>query len=301
MDPGPSRQDGGSPKLAGPSALGDALEAPAPAMSVEPRPDEISGSRELSLAISQPHVVPSPALDEVVTAVGGASSSMAGGPQEVGMAVADTRIQTVQAVNDRFVPISDVKAMLQTGRFEGQQVAYKNKRTKLNLLHGVIHGTTYFCSCGDDCDHNGKALSARAFEQHAVKNGKETHNPNDHIVLSTSNITLFEACRRLKEAKNEAVQEATFNTIMKGDHRTFAKQNVIAPVIKISPDDNSNLTGLVRNLEKRMESTEKRMENLQSQVNTIEKNIDFFCKEMVRYQALFQDVSKILGKFVDDM
>jgi tetrahydromethanopterin S-methyltransferase subunit G len=105
----------------------------------------------------------------------------------------------------------------------------------------------------------------------------------------------------LKEAKNEAEQEAIFTTIMKGDHMTFPKQNVKTPVIKMTPDDNSNVTGLLRNLEKRMEKTEKRMENLQSQVNTIEKNIDFFCKEMVRYQGLFQDVSKILGKFVDNM
>ncbi|CAO2147739.1 unnamed protein product, partial [Urochloa humidicola] len=35
------------------------------------------------------------------------------------------------SVNDRFVPISDVKSMLNTGLFEGQQVSYENKRSKL--------------------------------------------------------------------------------------------------------------------------------------------------------------------------
>ncbi|CAL4989104.1 unnamed protein product [Urochloa decumbens] len=313
MDPGPSRHGGGgSPKLLEPSALDDMLvDYPAPAVAVEPRPDETpAGSGALPLAISNPDVIPSQEeLDDddevVITAVRAATSaSMAGGNQEEKKAAvaADTRIQTVQSVNDRFVPISDVKAMLLTGRFEGQRVTYRNKRTRQNLLHGVIRRTAYFCSCGDNCNHNGNALSARAFEQHALKNGKETHNPNDHIVLSSSNITLFEACRKLKEAKNEAMQEATFHNIIKRDHAAVPNRNVEAPaVMNTSAVDNSNVIDIVRKLERRMESTEKRMENLQSQVNTIEKNIDFFCKEMVRYQELFQGLSKMLGKFVNDM
>ncbi|CAO2143565.1 unnamed protein product [Urochloa humidicola] len=304
MDPGPSHRSGNSsPKPPVQSTGGDVLEAPAPAVAMEPRPEEIpAGSGALSLAISNPEVVPSQVLDEVVTAVGAATSAAVAGGHQEEPAAAASRIQTLAAVNDRFVPISDVKAMLNTGRFEGQKVSYRNKRSKLDLIHGVLHGTAYFCSCGDNCDHNGKPLSARAFEQHALKNGKETHNPNDHIVLSSSNITLFEACRRLKEAKNEAVQEATFDSIMKNDYSAVPRRNVeAAAVIKTSSVDNSNVIDIVRKLERRMESNEKRMENLQSQVNTIEKNIDFFCKEMVRYQELFQGLSKMLGKFVDDM
>ncbi|CAL4994462.1 unnamed protein product [Urochloa decumbens] len=281
MVPGPSRHGGGgSPKLVEPSALDDMLvDSPAPAVAVEPRPDEIPVvSGALPLAISNPDEIPSQEeLDDddevVITAVRAATSaSMAGGNQEEKKAAvaADTRIQTVQSVNDRFVPISDVKAMLLTGRFEGQRVTYRNKRTR-------------------------QALSARAFEQHALKNGKETHNPNDHIVLSSSNITLFEACRKLKEAKNEAKQEATFHNIIKRHHAAVPKRNVEAPAImNTSAADNSNVIDIVRKLE-------KRMENLQSQVTTIEKNIYFFCKEMVRYQELFQGLSKMLGKFVDDM
>ncbi|CAN6318639.1 unnamed protein product, partial [Urochloa humidicola] len=38
------------------------------------------------------------------------------------------------SVNDRFVPISDVKSMLNTGLFEGQQVSYENKRSKLSAV-----------------------------------------------------------------------------------------------------------------------------------------------------------------------
>ncbi|CAL4994470.1 unnamed protein product [Urochloa decumbens] len=313
MDPGPSRHGGGgSPKLVEPSALDDMLvDSPAPAVAVEPRPDEIpagSGALPLAISNSNPDVIPSQVLDDddevVITAVRSATSaSMEGAHEEKTAAVAaDARIPTVQSVNDRFVPISDVKAMLLTGRFEGQRVTYRNKRTRQNLLHGVIRRTAYFCSCGDNCNHNGNALSARAFEQHALKNGKETHNPNDHIVLSSSNITLFEACRKLKEVKNEAMQEATFDDIIKRDHAAVPKWNVEAPaIINTSAVDNSNVIDIVRKMERRMESTEKRMESLQSQVNTIEKNIDFFCKEMVRYQELFQGLSKMLGKFVDDM
>jgi hypothetical protein len=40
------------------------------------------------------------------------------------------------------VPINDVKDVLQTGRFEGQQVAYKNKRTK---LVEVLLPFVFFC------------------------------------------------------------------------------------------------------------------------------------------------------------
>lgn len=147
MDPGPSRQDSSSPKqLPWSSALADALEVPAPAvymeveplpdeipggslkqawpsasgealdvpalatsMEVEPRPDEISVSEELPLAIPLPCVVPAPVFDGVVTAVaGGASSSMAGGYQDLSMVVADTsRIQTVGAGNDRYNLVCD--------------------------------------------------------------------------------------------------------------------------------------------------------------------------------------------------
>ena len=134
-----------------------------------------------------------------------------------------------------------------------------------------------------------------------MKNGKETHNPNDHIILCSSNISLFEACRKLKEARNETILEATFDAIIKSHHEAVPKQNVETPVVNTSADDSNNLIDIVRNLEKRVESTEKRMENLQSHVDTIDKNIDFFCKEMVRYHELFQDLSKVLGRFVDDM
>ena len=137
-----------------------------------------------------------------------------------------------------------------------------------------------------------------------MKNGKETHNPNDHIILCSSNISLFEACRKLKEARNEATLEGTFDAIIKSHHEAVPKQNnapnAEAPAINTSADD-PNLIDIVRNLEKRVKSTETRMENLQSHVDTIEKNIDFFCKEMVRYHELFQDLSKVLGRFVDDI
>ena len=134
-----------------------------------------------------------------------------------------------------------------------------------------------------------------------MKNGKETHNPNDHIILCSLNISLFEACRKLKEARNETILEATFDAIIKSHHEAVPKQNVEAPVVNTSADDSNNLIDIVRNLEKRVKSTETRMENLQSHVDTIDKNIDFFCKEMVRYHELFQDLSKVLGRFVDDM
>jgi hypothetical protein len=51
-----------------------------------------------------------------------------------------------------------------------------------------------------------------------LKNRKETHNPNDHIILCSSNISLFEACRKLKEARNETILEATFDAIIKSHH-----------------------------------------------------------------------------------
>jgi hypothetical protein len=104
MDP---RQDGSSPKPAGPSAHGDVLEAvPVPVVAAEPRPGQIpGGSGALSLAIPMPDVVPSQALDEEVAAVGGASAAMGGGHQEeASTAAADAaaRIQTMVAVNDRY-------------------------------------------------------------------------------------------------------------------------------------------------------------------------------------------------------
>jgi hypothetical protein len=73
----------------------------------DPRPDEIPSAGELPLATYQLHVIPSPAFDEVVTAVGvgGASSSSMppGSHQDLAMVAADTTIQTVGPAKDRYV------------------------------------------------------------------------------------------------------------------------------------------------------------------------------------------------------
>ncbi|WVZ53718.1 hypothetical protein U9M48_004623 [Paspalum notatum var. saurae] len=42
--------------------------------------------------------------------------------------------------DNRFVPIKDVKGMLQTGHFEGVKIAYCTKKDKSCLLSGVMHG-----------------------------------------------------------------------------------------------------------------------------------------------------------------
>lgn len=128
-----------------------------------------------------------------------------------------------------------------------------------------------------------------------MKDGKETNNPNDHIIFSSSHVSMFEACRRLKEAKNNATVQTTIDTILKRGNEAMQKQNVKVPA------DSVNIVDVVLNLEKRMERFEEVMENMQSRLNTIDKSVDFLSTEMHRQQDLFQDLSKILRKFVDDM
>ncbi|CAL4994451.1 unnamed protein product [Urochloa decumbens] len=174
--------------------------------------------------------------------------------------------------------------MLQTGTFEGQRIIYRNKKEKKDLLYGIIQGAAYFCLCGD-CDQNGKELSAKGFEQHALKGqGHESHNPNHHILLSCSRTSLYDACKLVKEATNTDMLEDTIKKILQNDADGVGKTS----------------DGSLLNLEKRMLSMENKIENLQkiqAQVDTLEKNVEFLVNELVRYQELFQEMSTLIGKF----
>ncbi|KAL6658272.1 hypothetical protein ACP70R_003858 [Stipagrostis hirtigluma subsp. patula] len=296
-----------------PSTHGDVVTVDAMELPVEPRPDEIAGSGALSLAIVGP-VAPSQALEEEI-AGGASASALGGGHGQQGLVAADdpSGLQITETGNERFVPIKDVQAMLQTGRLEGMQIVYRSKKDKLNLLYGVIRGMSYFCSCGD-CDHNGKveetkggALSARAFAQHALKTRNETDNPNDHILLCSSNISLFEACRRLKKVTNAATLESTFDMLKQGGLEVAPKNKMLAITNNTGAEatankktSDANLIQIVRNLEKRMESAEKLMEDIEGKLKTIDQTIEVLCKEMLRHQELFQDLSKVMGKFVNE-
>ncbi|KAL6868242.1 hypothetical protein ACP4OV_015087 [Aristida adscensionis] len=247
-----------------------------------------------------------------IAAVGSSSFMLGAGHGEEGAAVAAgdaaAGIQMTATGSERFVPIRDVKGMLQSGRLEGMQIVYRTKRDKQNLLHGVIHGLSYFCACSD-CDYMGKALSARAFQQHALGNGNESYNPNDQIIICASNISLFDACRRLKEATSEARLKTIFDNIINNGgpevamrKKTTSANNIFA---EPSPSDSSNLdanlTEMVKKLGKRMESAEKSLEKVQVQVDTTDKSVDFLHKEMERHQRLFQDLSKVTGNLWDEM
>ncbi|KAL6658271.1 hypothetical protein ACP70R_003857 [Stipagrostis hirtigluma subsp. patula] len=190
---------------------------------MESRPEEIAGSGALSLVVAGQDA-PSRALEEEIAA-GASASALGGGHGQEEVVVADdaSGLQITETGNERFVPMKDVQAMLQTGRLEGMQIVYRSKKDKLNLLHGVIRGMSYFCSCGD-CEHNGKALSARAFARHALRSENFSFNPNDHILLSSSNISLFEAWKSLKEVTDAARLDATFQIIKEGVSRSCQKR-----------------------------------------------------------------------------
>ncbi|KAL6868187.1 hypothetical protein ACP4OV_015032 [Aristida adscensionis] len=301
-----------------------------PQLLVGSGPDGIVGSGAVPPAIAAAEAggPSSQAPGVQIAAVG--SSFMLGAGQ--GAVPADG---AAEAGSGRFVPIRDVKGMLQSGRLEGMQIVYRTKKDRKNLLYGVIKGLSYFCSCSDDCEHMGKviafahdlplhkelvslvfpfststgrALSARAFQQHALGSGNESYNPNDHIIICSSNISLFDACRRLKEATSEARLEAIFDTIKNVGPEVALRNKMAASAkdifVEASFTDNSkndeSILQVLQNLQKRMESIEKCLEQIQAQLERINKKIDFICKEMVRYQGLFQELSKVLGKFVNE-
>ncbi|KAL6868186.1 hypothetical protein ACP4OV_015031 [Aristida adscensionis] len=306
--------DGAGGSRAGPAVLyahGDVVMVDAPPelpLPVASPPDDgvvRSGPLPPAIVVEQGGSSSRAAPAMEIAAAVGSSSLMGARDGGEGVAVAAAAgLQLTAMGNDRFVPIRDVKTMLQSGQLEGMQIVYRNKRAKLNLLYGVIHGMSYFCSCSD-CDHIGKALSARAFEQHAVGKGNESNSANDHIFLCLSNISLFDACRRLKEATNEAMLETIFDTIKKGGPNVSKnKMTISAKDTFVETADNNeladpNVIQSVRELDKRMESAQMGLEKLQVQVNTIDNQTDFLCKEMGRYQELFQDISKVMGKFFE--
>ncbi|KAL6658270.1 hypothetical protein ACP70R_003856 [Stipagrostis hirtigluma subsp. patula] len=275
---------GCSSKQAQPSTStpGDVVMVDSPELPVESRPDEIAGSGALSLVVAGQDA-PSQALEEEIA--GGASASAQGcGHGQEAVVVADdaSGLQITETGSERFQPIKDVQAMLQTGRLEGMQIVYRSKKDKL-------------------------ALSARTFAQHALKNVSDSHNPNDHIILCSSNISLFEACKSLKEVTNTAMLDATFHLIKEGGLEVVSKKKMPAKTKKRFAETaasekftDANLIQSVRNLEKRMESAEKGMENIQGKVDTIDTSINVLSKEMARYKELVQDLSKVMGKFVGE-
>ncbi|CAN6374583.1 unnamed protein product [Urochloa humidicola] len=279
MEPGPPHRAEASPERKGPSAPGDVVDAYTAA-----RPRTAAGTGSESTQVDNTGILSKVDAREVAAEAAGGHQEGISTDAEAAVAEAAARLHITEPMIESFMPIKDVKGMLQTGSFEGQRIIYRNRKEKKDMLDGIIRGAAYFYLCGD-CHQNGKELSAKAFEQHALKGqGHESHNPNHHILLSSSRISLYDACKQVKEATNSAMLEDTFKKILQNDADDMGKTS----------------DGSLLNLEKRILSMERKMENLdkiQSQVDTLEKNVEFLVNETVRYQELLQDLSKLIGKF----
>jgi prefoldin subunit 5 len=73
--------------------------------------------------------------------------------------------------------------------------------------------------------------------------------------------------------------------------------------IRTADTYNEQLEALETRME-RLEALEMRMQQLEAlkcKVDTMDQTLEFLSKELLRYQTLVQDISKMLGKFVAAM
>jgi hypothetical protein len=109
-------------------------------------------------------------------------------------------------------------------------------------------------------------MTTKAFETHAYKGKDETHNPNAHIIFRSSTMSVFEACRMLKEAKSDAMEQDIFGTISKVVILDVGKNKTTATDYKRS-DDKEIVERIqerkwqdIIDIMKRLETIEKGME-----------------------------------------